>query len=257
MFLPNQIKFRLVLLFLSGSGSLFRVLNYMHKSTSLTPPAPLHAYINYNVDDAIMKRNRLQSHILWEIPDAPGSESYICDPLERSKTVRVRVTAGDPPVLTKHLYRPYNGDRHYPPSHPSVQNLSEYGSMYLINNKDRFFSTLDLNTLPKSGADKPVLFMASNRGRVFRLFDNPYHRRQLYDVGLRPETAFACGFRFLFAPNEVTRDETGWQLAEEHLIPLHYSDDEETEKEAMLEARNTLRIGIQIRVGDFVFNQPA
>jgi hypothetical protein len=164
--------------------------------------------------------------------------------------------AGDPPVLTEHLYRPYNGNRHYPPSHPSVQNMSEYGSMYLINNKNRFFSTLDLNTLPKSGADKPVLFMASNRGRVFRLFDNPYHRRQLYDVGLRPETAFACGFRFLFAPNEVTRDETGWQLAEEHLIPLHYPDDEETEKEAMLEARNTLRIGIQIRVGDFVFNQP-
>jgi hypothetical protein len=64
----------------------------MHKSTSLTPPAPLHAYVNYNVDDAIMKRKRLQSHILWELPEAPGFESYICDPLERSKTVCIAIS---------------------------------------------------------------------------------------------------------------------------------------------------------------------
>ena len=49
--------------------------------------------------------------------------------------------------------------------------------------------------------DHPVIFLSSNRGRSFRLFDNPHHRRRLRSLGLRPETAFGCAFRFLFAPN--------------------------------------------------------
>ena len=165
--------------------------------------------------------------------------------------------AGDPLVLTQHLYRPFKGKRRYPKTHSLVPDIDQYGSMYLINDENNFFATTDLNTLPvDGGGDKPVLFMASNRGRVFRLFDNPHHRRKMFDMGLRPETAFACGFRFLFAPNGMTRDETGWQLAEEHLLPGHFPDDDEEEEKALELAQDVLRIGIQIRVGDFVFNKP-
>ena len=165
--------------------------------------------------------------------------------------------AGDPLVLTQHLYRPFKGKRRYPKVHSLVPNIEEFGSMYLINNKSDFFATKDLNTLPlDGGADKPVLFMASNRGRVFRLFDNPHHGRKLFDMGLRPETAFACGFRFLFAPNAMTRDETGWQLAEEYLLPGNFPDDDDEQEKSLAFAEDVLRIGIQIRVGDFVFNAP-
>ncbi len=165
--------------------------------------------------------------------------------------------AGDPLVLTEHLYRPYEGKtRGYPTHHPDVEDMSQYTSMYLINKNNTFWSAADLTRLPHKEFNRPYLFAASNRGRVFRLFDNPYHRRTLFNMGLRPETAFACGFRFLFSPNENTRFETGWQLAEERLLPAQYPDDDAEQAAAIAAAENVLRIGIQIRVGDFVFNKP-
>ncbi len=147
--------------------------------------------------------------------------------------------AGDPLVLTEHLYRPYgNGslaDRVYPLEHPDVEDLAgQYASMYLINQDNSFWSTHDLTRLPRKEARKPYLFMASNRGRVFRLFDNPYHRRALFEMGLRPETAFACAFRFLFAPNAKTRNETGWLLAKERLV---LPDDDDVVDEAAAAAQ--------------------
>ncbi len=78
---------------------------------------------------------------------------------------------------------------------------ARYASLYLANNNthnDLLFARTDLRTVYP---DHPVLFTASNRGRTFRLFDNPYHRRALREMGLRPETAFGCAFRFLFQPN--------------------------------------------------------
>jgi hypothetical protein len=32
------------------------------------------------------------------------------------------------------------------------------------------------------------------------LFDNPFYRDQLFAMGLRPETAFGCGYDFLLYP---------------------------------------------------------
>lgn len=40
--------------------------------------------------------------------------------------------------------------------------------------KNEIFKTEDLN---KIHADVPVLFLTSNRGRTFRLFDNPHHHK--------------------------------------------------------------------------------
>ena len=37
-------------------------------------------------------------------------------------------------------------------------------------------------------------------GGIDRLFSNPHHHQQLYDWGLRPDTAVGCAMRFLFRP---------------------------------------------------------
>lgn len=76
-----------------------------------------------------------------------------------------------------------------------------FAAVYLSNNNTRndlLFRDTDLRTVHPEHA---VVFTASNRGRTYRLFDNPYHRRALAEMGLRPETAFGCAFRFLFKPN--------------------------------------------------------
>lgn len=75
--------------------------------------------------------------------------------------------------------------------------------MYLANNNTRsneLFRGTDLRTVYP---DQSVIFTTSNRGRTYRLFDNPHHRRALAHMGLRPETAFGCAFRFLFEPNSA------------------------------------------------------
>jgi hypothetical protein len=80
---------------------------------------------------------------------------------------------------------------------------SRYASVYLANNNsynDELFRRTDLRTVYP---DHPVIFVTSNRGRTYRLFDSPHHRRALGEMGLRPETAFGCAFRFLFQPNSA------------------------------------------------------
>lgn len=77
--------------------------------------------------------------------------------------------------------------------------------MYLANNNtlsDELFRSTDLRTVYP---DQSVIFTGSNRGRTYRLFDNPHHRRALASMGLRPETAFGCAFRFLFEPNAFVK----------------------------------------------------
>jgi hypothetical protein len=59
----------------------------------------------------------------------------------------------------------------------------------------------------------------------------------LYDMGLRPETAFGCAFRFLFSPNDAVKEAFG------------------TEFERLEDSHNdVLKIGVNIRLGDWVFD---
>lgn len=71
------------------------------------------------------------------------------------------------------------------------------------------------------------------RGYVFHLFDNPYHKKQLYSMGLRPETAFACGLQYLVKP-----------LPEVHHL---------SQQLQKMNSNQILLVGIQIRAGDDVF----
>jgi hypothetical protein len=154
---------------------------------------------------------------------------------------------------------------------------SQYASRYLVNNNKASDFLLHENLWEAN--EEPTVFVASNRGRSFRLFDNPHHRQQLAAMGLRPETAFGCAFRFLFAPNEATlktheaefqrlaRPGTAkpWPAPKPPMMPLgemaarRLAVEEAGEDPGDIEAKEMppLRIGIQIRVGDFIFQSKA
>lgn len=97
-----------------------------------------------------------------------------------------------------------------------------------------FFVSTNLSTQPAGHPDVPYVIAGSNRGRVFRLFENPYHRTQLQAMGLRPETAAACAFDFLFRPNQPVKDAMQYAYSAMNNV-------------------QALKIAISIRVGDRVF----
>ena len=136
--------------------------------------------------------------------------------------------------LTQPLHYKYEGDRDYGPE----VDADMHAPAYLVNadkENDRIFSSEDLRHWP-SGGKAETIFIGSNRGRVVKLFNNPHHSKQLYDMGLRPDTIFACGFHYLFEPNEAVKS-----------MFQHYMDELQASPAA-------LRIGINIRAGDDVFS---
>lgn len=60
-------------------------------------------------------------------------------------------------------------------------------------------------------------------------------QQQLADMGLRPETAFGCAFRFLFEPNNVVEKSAAMEMARKFSPPQMGGD--------------VLRIGLQVGVG--------
>jgi hypothetical protein len=75
------------------------------------------------------------------------------------------------------IYVALQGSREY--SSNGEVNTTDYWSMYLVNDAaaNEFYRKSDLRSLPEGHADVPTLFVASNRGRVFQLFDNPHHKK--------------------------------------------------------------------------------
>lgn len=87
----------------------------------------------------------------------------------------------------------------------------------------------DLNSF---GTNADVIYVSRcNGGVVVPLFVNAIYRRQLFRMGLRPETAYGCMFNFLFDILPAVRE----MFARE--IPI-------------IEDSSSIKIGIQIRTGD-------
>ncbi|EFJ50131.1 hypothetical protein VOLCADRAFT_89210 [Volvox carteri f. nagariensis] len=94
------------------------------------------------------------------------------------------------------------------------------------------FIRSNLNTVGPANAT--TILLRLHRGITVGLFNNPNHRRQLENLGLRPDTAFGCAAAFLFFPNAETR-----ALAAED-PDLH----------SLMLDEHVIKIGIQIRLGD-------
>ena len=136
--------------------------------------------------------------------------------------------------LTQPLHYKHVGSRDYGPD----VDAGLYAPAYLVNadgESDRIFSSEDLKHWP-SGGKAETVFLGTNRGRVVKLFANPHHSKHLYDMGLRPDTIFACGYRYLFEPNKAVKS-----------LFQRYMD-------ALQAPPAALRIGINIRAGDAVFS---
>lgn len=144
--------------------------------------------------------------------------------------------------LTRHIE---DADHLIAPARTSYTGLRKYGSevnrrkyynAYLVNDDDKsdaIFGTMDLNMWPSG--DVETVFLASNRGRVLKLFENSHHAEALYDMGLRPDTAFACAHHFLFEPNAAVKHQ---------FMPI---------MKALQVFPSALKIGIKVRVSDEAF----
>ena len=129
------------------------------------------------------------------------------------------------------------------------------------------------SNLTAAHPDAEALLVVSNRGRTHRLTGNPYHARELLEMGLRPETIFRCAFDFVFrAKDEVVGLAGGVEaaaaaasqppsLAGESAAPDVDDDGGGSDSDSKTSAPllplppllPPLRIVIQIRVGDHVF----
>ena len=69
-------------------------------------------------------------------------------------------------------------------------------------------------------------------GKTFALFDNPYHKKILQLMGLRPETAVGCALDFLFEPNAAVKT----------LFHREFQ---------LLSQPSLLKIGVQIRTSSY------
>lgn len=98
------------------------------------------------------------------------------------------------------------------------------------------FRKSNLSNYPPDNPGIPYVMSASNRGRTHSLMHNPYHQKELSSYGLRPETAFMCGWFTLCAPNTAVQ-----------ALYQSYWD--------ALSEPGLLRIGINARLGDAVFKQ--
>ena len=109
-----------------------------------------------------------------------------------------------PVALTAPLHYTYRGARGWggqrTPDGPINSSLDAIA--YLVNGGSHVFASEDMarfSGLKRGGRDR--LFVSSNRGGVVALFRNPHHASWLTQTaGLTPDTAWACGFRALFAP---------------------------------------------------------
>ena len=92
----------------------------------------------------------------------------------------------------------------------------------------------DIKKNPIGHENVTSVVVASNRGRVWTLFDNPFAKQALMDLGLRPDTAIACAFPYLFKPRKEVKEmyEEKWNIMADQSV---------------------LKIGIQVRLGDHLF----
>ena len=123
---------------------------------------------------------------------------------------------------------------------PSVdQNV--YYPIFLVNDHAltlEIFKNSDLTTYPPGHYYTEYIVMNSNRGALNFLFQNPFHKQELTDMGLKIPTAFACVFNYLFKLKEESCDNE-CQFFKKSLIDSGNN--------------NKLRIGVHVRSGDSAF----
>jgi len=92
------------------------------------------------------------------------------------------------------------------------------------------FRLLYNGSVEELGAGADIVTMFGNVGVINVLFNNPVYKAQLYSMGLRPETAYGCALEYLFTPSLSVKE--------------HFRD------EIITMTGSSMKIGIQVRLGD-------
>lgn len=103
----------------------------------------------------------------------------------------------------------YTADHDYVDSFKFSAADLQFGTKYLhlpfIDKPDKKgFTVIDTMTsgnLTALWQRAPVVKVASAAPYYDQIFNNPYHKKQLFRYGLSPETAHGCALRYLFTPN--------------------------------------------------------
>lgn len=116
-------------------------------------------------------------------------------------------------------------------------------AIYFLTNRDDYCNgdmlRDDLSLVPPgSNGSAQVVVASSNRGRTYKLFDNPHHNNSLRKLGLFPETGVSCATRYLFSLKPTACN----AFCRYASLAL-----------ATAKSRGSLRVSIQIRTGDKAF----
>ncbi|KXZ46426.1 hypothetical protein GPECTOR_43g862 [Gonium pectorale] len=174
-------------------------------------------------------------HVLWESYQSPWID-WRAPPRDVSRGVTVPAPPGAPgPVLpivleNHHWSRPnrttLNADFYINPPNEAVkawvQNLFNSGDVM------------------EYGRDHDVVQWMLNLGLLRFAFNNPHLQKRLQELGLTWQNVVPCLFNYLYVPSPEA-------LSIFRRTPLLHT---------LLDPNNIV-IGIQIRLGDWVFNQPA
>jgi hypothetical protein len=120
----------------------------------------------------------------------------------------------------------------------SILDTKEYFAVNTIDDfrlQDKLLRR-DLNEVLGGLNEFKTVFLSSNRGKTIRIFENDNHNKVLKEMGLTPYNAFGCLVNYLLKPKE------------DIFIPVL----EEYKKMTSTDT-NTLKITIQIRVGDWLW----
>mmetsp|Transcript_3272 Transcript_3272/g.3443 ORF Transcript_3272/g.3443 Transcript_3272/m.3443 type:complete len:418 (+) Transcript_3272:218-1471(+) len=123
-----------------------------------------------------------------------------------------------------------------PPKWP-LMSLKTY-PMHLTEYDHEMFLNSNLKSYPIGKRGVPVLLVAGHKGRVWKTFTNTHHKTQLHEMGLHQENAFSCFYNYLFRLRSHICVESCQYISQQLLT---------------LSASRVVIIGIQIRVGDTVF----
>jgi len=144
------------------------------------------------------------------------------------------------PELSAPLEFTYRGVRGYPHAKRAYDaaNGSMYEMYYLVNNgmspsRKTMFLTGDLRM--RFGGTKPYLFVSSNRGAAYMLFNNSHYHARMRAMGVNSVNLAACTFEAILAPSKATL------LAYQGFM------------NAFTANPAAVRISVNFRAGDFVF----
>ena len=118
------------------------------------------------------------------------------------------------------------------PSGPQQSGIFLFNDLVSWNSSDedvKLFANGDVTSMAEQ-SDTVVFWKGT--GQTFRLFDNPYHRNELQNMGLRPDIAVGCALNFLFEPNTAVKTLFRREIQ-------------------ALSQPSTLKIGVQIRTSSY------